>query len=87
MIICRNQDGDWLQRTDWHKIVVFRPSTREYVINYLKKGDRALINGRITYNEVVDSEGHNRINTSIIADEIILLQQKSVTTNDADELD
>lgn len=64
-----------LQRTDWHRIVVFRPSLRDYVLNYLTKGQRTLVNGRISYSDVTDADGKSRVSTSIIADDVILLQR------------
>lgn len=77
----RNENGDWMQRTDWHKVVVFKPSLREMVMNYLSKGQRALVNGRITYSDIVDQEGKSRTSTSIIADDIISLRSNEKPDN------
>ncbi|KAG4075601.1 hypothetical protein HA402_003426 [Bradysia odoriphaga] len=66
------ENGDWAQRTDWHRIVVFKPSLRESVLSYLKKGQRAMITGKISYGEVVDQDGKPKLSTSIIADEVVM---------------
>ena len=66
--------GEFMQRTDWHKICVFKPNLRESVYKYLKKGQRIMINGRISYSEFKDAEGKNVFATSIIADDIIFFQ-------------
>lgn len=63
-----------MQRTDWHKISVFKPHLRDSAYKYLKKGQRALINGRISYNEFKDADGNVSSITSIIADDIIFFQ-------------
>lgn len=66
--------GDFMQRTDWHKICVFKPNLRDAVYNYLKKGQRVMINGRISYSEFKDKEGNSRPSTAIIADDVIFFQ-------------
>ncbi|CAD1470986.1 unnamed protein product, partial [Heterotrigona itama] len=60
---------DFVQRTDWHRICVFKPNLRETVFTYLKKGQRILVSGRITYGEYKDEEGTLKSNTSVIADD------------------
>lgn len=70
-IFYRYESGDWVQRTDWHRVVVFKPALRDSVIQYLKKGQRTLITGRISYGEITDQEGKQRMSTSIIADDVI----------------
>lgn len=63
--------GDWAQRTDWHRVVVFKPTLRDTVLQYLRKGQRTLVTGRISYGEITDAEGQKKVATSIIADEVI----------------
>lgn len=69
--------GDFMQRTDWHRVCVFKPTLRETVYSYLKKGNRVLINGRISYGEIKDDDGNPRPTTSIIADEVIFFQSNN----------
>lgn len=73
-ISLKRASGDLVQRTEWHKVVVFNPRLCEVVTAYLKKGHRTLVNGRITYNEINDREGRPKIVTSIVADDIVFLQ-------------
>ncbi|XP_053698260.1 single-stranded DNA-binding protein, mitochondrial [Sabethes cyaneus] len=70
----RYESGDWIQKTDWHRVVVFKPALRESVINYLRKGQRTMVTGKINYGEITDQEGKQRSTTSIIADDVIFLQ-------------
>ncbi|GAB0086133.1 Single-stranded DNA-binding protein, mitochondrial [Sergentomyia squamirostris] len=67
--------GDWSQKTDWHRIVVFKPQLRESVMSYLRRGQRAMIMGKINYGEITDQEGKQRVSTSIIADDVIFINQ------------
>ncbi|KAJ6640197.1 Single-stranded DNA-binding protein, mitochondrial [Pseudolycoriella hygida] len=71
------ENGDWAQSTDWHRVVVFKPALRESVLNFLKKGQRALVTGKITYGEVIDPQGKPRLSPSIVADDVILFQGSS----------
>lgn len=73
----RYESGDWVQRTDWHRVVVFKPQLRESVQNYLKKGQRTLVTGKISYGEITDAEGKTRQSTSIIADDVIFFNSSS----------
>lgn len=72
--IIRYENGDWAQRTDWHRVVVFKPSLRDSVMNYLRKGQRTLVTGKVTYGEITDHEGKSRLTTSIIADDVVFFQ-------------
>ncbi|XP_012282297.1 single-stranded DNA-binding protein, mitochondrial isoform X2 [Orussus abietinus] len=65
------ETGDYVQRTNWHRICVFRPKLRDTVYNYLRKGQRVLVNGRLSYGEVKDEDGQVRPTTAIIADDVI----------------
>ncbi|XP_055904091.1 single-stranded DNA-binding protein, mitochondrial [Eupeodes corollae] len=69
------ENGDWAQRTDWHRVVVFKPALRDTVMEYLKKGQRTLVQGKLTYGEITDQQGSQRPSTSIIADDIIFFRE------------
>lgn len=69
----RYESGDWSQRTDWHRVVVFKPALRDSVLQYLRKGQRTLVTGRISYGEITDVEGQKKIATSIIADDVVFI--------------
>lgn len=75
----RYENGDWAQRTDWHRIVVFRPNLRDTVMDYLRKGQRAMVQGKITYGEITDQQGNQRTSCSIIADDVIFFRESSPT--------
>lgn len=71
IIYIKNISGDVVQRTDWHKICVFKPNLRENVYTYLKKGQRVLVSGKISYGEYKDEEGVIKSSTAVIADDVI----------------
>lgn len=73
----RYENGDWAQRTEWHRVVVFKPNLRDTVMEYLKKGNRTMIQGKLSYGEIVDAEGKQRPSTSIIADDVIFFRENN----------
>ncbi|KAJ0179403.1 hypothetical protein K1T71_005115 [Dendrolimus kikuchii] len=70
------ESGDILQRTDWHRISIFKPGLRDTVYKYLKKGQRVYVTGKISYGEVKLDDGQVRSASTIIADDIIFLQNQ-----------
>ncbi|XP_062990555.1 single-stranded DNA-binding protein, mitochondrial [Elgaria multicarinata webbii] len=67
------QAGDITQKTTWHRISVFRPGLRDVAYQYVKKGARIYVEGKIDYGEYVDKNNVRRQATTVIADNIIFL--------------
>lgn len=61
------------QRAEWHRISVFQPNLRDLSLQYIKKGMRIYLSGRLSYGQITDASGVTRTATSIIADDIIFL--------------
>ncbi|KAJ8952398.1 hypothetical protein NQ318_014490 [Aromia moschata] len=53
----RYESGEFLQRTEWHRVICFKPGLRETILNYLKKGQRVHVTGKITYGQVTGEDG------------------------------
>lgn len=69
------EDGTPSQKVDWHRVCVFKPTLRDVVYTYLKKGQRVYVSGRVSYGDVTDeSTGRRTTLTSIIADDIIFFK-------------
>nr|SVE76196.1 EOG090X0O5J [Daphnia hispanica] len=67
-------NGDVNQKTEWHRICVFKPYLRESILKYTNKGQRVLVQGRIIYGEVREPEGQLRHTSSIVADDVIFFR-------------
>ncbi|XP_043943984.1 single-stranded DNA-binding protein, mitochondrial isoform X2 [Protopterus annectens] len=61
------QTGDISQKTTWHRISVFRPGLRDVAYQYVKKGARIYVEGKIDYGEYTDKNNVRRQATTIIA--------------------
>ncbi|NXG76843.1 SSBP protein, partial [Baryphthengus martii] len=59
--------GDISQKTTWHRISVFRPGLRDVTYQYVKKGSRIYVEGKLDYGEYTDKNNVRRQATTIIA--------------------
>ncbi|XP_074481632.1 single-stranded DNA-binding protein, mitochondrial [Sebastes fasciatus] len=65
--------GDISQKTTWHRVSVFKPGLRDVAYQYVKKGSRILVEGKLDYGEYTDKNQVRRQATTIIADNIVFL--------------
>src|SRR5664279_3448837 len=69
----QDQQGNWQDRTEWHNLKAFK-RTAEIVRDYVKKGAKLYIEGKITTNSWDDKEtGAKRYRTEILVNELVLL--------------
>lgn len=60
------------EKTDWHRVSCFG-KTAEIVEQYVSKGDRLYVEGRISYRQWENDEGEKRYFTDINAFEVVML--------------
>jgi single-strand DNA-binding protein len=69
----KDAQGAWQERTEWHNLVAFK-RTAEIVRDYVKKGSKLYIEGKITNRSWDDKEsGQKRYKTEILVNELVLL--------------
>ena len=69
----RVKKGDeWVDQTDWHRIVVFGKQA-ENCEKYLDKGSKVIVEGRIQNRSYDDKEGNQRKTTEIVANNVEFL--------------
>jgi single-strand DNA-binding protein len=66
------QSGDWVEETEWHRIVMF-DKVAETAREYLRKGSQVYIEGRIQTRKWQDKDGNDRYTTEIIARDMQML--------------
>lgn len=71
----KDSNGEKQEQVEFHSIVVWG-KLAEIVEQYLKKGRKAYIEGRLQTKSWEDQAGNKRYKTEIVADNIILLSQK-----------
>ena len=70
----RRQNGD--SETDWHSVVAWG-KTAEVVNQFVGKGDRIFVAGRLSYSSYEGSDGQRRFRTEIHANEVIFLDSRN----------
>jgi single-strand DNA-binding protein len=75
------KNGEKVTETEWHNVEVWA-ETAKFAGQYVKKGQLALILGRIKYEKWDDKEGNKHQKTVIIADRIQLLPKGTPTGSD-----
>ena len=69
----QDQGGNWQDRTEWHNLVAFK-RTAEIVRDYVKKGTKLYIEGKIQTRSWDDKEsGQKKYRTEILVNDLSLL--------------
>jgi single-strand DNA-binding protein len=67
--------GENQERTEWHRVVFFR-RLAEIVGEYVKKGSKIYIEGKLTTRKWQDKDGQDRYTTEIVADQMQMLDSR-----------
>jgi single-strand DNA-binding protein len=72
----QDPQGNWQDRTEWHTLVAFK-RTAEIVRDYVKKGSKLYIEGKLQTRSWDDKEsGAKKYRTEIIVNELVLLSSR-----------
>ena len=76
------QAGEAQEKTEWHHVSAWNsargPKHADLVEQYVKKGSRILVRGRIEYRSY-EKDGQKRYTTEIIATELIFLDKREAS--------
>src|SRR3546814_18444730 len=70
------RDGQRVEQTEWHNIVVWR-GLADVAENYLHKGKLVYIEGKLRSRSWDDKEGNKRYITEVVADNFTMLGRRS----------
>ena len=68
----KDQQGQVQERTEWHRVVMYR-RLAEIAGEYVKKGSKIYIEGKLQTRKWQDKEGQDRYTTEVVADEMQML--------------
>ena len=71
----KDPEGNTQERTQWHNIVAWR-KLAEVVGEYLKKGGKIYLEGRLQYRNYDDKNGVKRYVTEIVMDQLVMLDSR-----------
>jgi len=72
------QSGERKESTEWHRVVFFN-KLAEIVGEYLKKGSRIYVEGRLQTRKWQNSDGKDQYTTEVISSEMIMLSNNQGT--------
>lgn len=70
-----DREGQRQERTEWHRVVLFN-KTAEIAQQYLKKGSKVYIEGRLQTRKWQDQNGQDRYSTEIVANDMQMLDSR-----------
>ncbi len=73
--VWKDNDGNRQERTEWHRVVLWR-KLAEIAGEWLKKGSKIYIEGRLQTRSWEDKEGVKRYTTEVIGDVMTMLDSK-----------
>ena len=73
--VWKDNDGNKQERTEWHRVVLWR-KLAEIAGEYLKKGSKVYIEGRLQTRSWEDKDGSKRYTTEVVADSMTMLDAK-----------
>ncbi|MFZ1977648.1 MAG: single-stranded DNA-binding protein [Bacteroidota bacterium] len=79
----KDQDGNAQEKTQWHNLVAWR-KLAEICGEYLKKGSKVYIEGRLQYRNYDDKNGVKRYVTEIVIDQMLMLDSKGASSGASD---
>ncbi len=72
----KGQDGQMQEQTEWHRVVAWN-RLAEICKDYLSKGARIYIEGKLRTNKWKDQNGNDRYTTEIVAREMKMLSPRN----------
>lgn len=69
------QTGQMVPKTEWHRVVLFN-RLAEIAKDYLKKGSKIYIEGRLQTRKWQDQQGQDRYTTEIVGNELQMLDSR-----------
>ena len=76
----RDQSGGWIDETEWHRIVAFERNA-ETASQYLHKGHKVYVDGRIQSRKYTDNQGVERTVYEIVANDLVLLERRDASAS------
>ena len=78
--------GEQKEQTEWHRVVVFG-RLAEIAEQYIKKGSKVFIEGKIQTRDWEDSEGNKKYTTEVVAREMTMLDSRASMDSNASSSD
>lgn len=76
----KDRDGQRQERTEWHQVVIFNEHIGKVAKDYLKKGSKCYLEGKLQTRKWTDQSGNDRYSTEVVIQrfggELVLLDKR-----------
>jgi len=79
----KGQDGAWQEETEWFRVVAWGPLA-ERTAEYLRKGRKVYVEGRLQTRQWEDQQGQKRYTTELVANTVTPLDPRPRDTEGGD---
>ena len=79
-----DQNGERQERTEWHRLVFWR-KLAEIVGQYLKKGSKVYVEGKLQTRKWSDQQGNDRYTTEVVVRDMQMLGGRSPEGDQGDQ--
>ena len=79
----QDRSGQQQERTDWHRLTFFG-RLADIVEQWVHKGDRLYVEGRVEYSQTQDDQGATRYWTDVVVSEMMMLGGQGAGTGEGD---
>ena len=79
----QDSSGQQQERTDWHRLTFFG-KLADIVEQWVHKGDRLYVEGRVEYSQTQDDQGATRYWTDVVVSEMMMLGGQAAGTGEGD---
>ncbi len=77
----KGQNGEWQEETEWFRVVVWGQQA-ERAAEYLRKGNKVYIEGRLQTRQWEDQTGAKRYTTELVANQVTNLERRTRDESD-----
>lgn len=78
----KDKSGEWQDRSEWHNLVAYG-RTAEVIRDYVSKGSKLYVEGRIQTRSWDGNDGKKQYRTEIVIDEVIMVGAKGEPKSDS----
>lgn len=71
----KDKDGNWVDSTEWHTVIIYG-RTAEVASEYLAKGSKVYVEGKLKTRKWQDKQGNDRYTTEISGQQLMLMDGK-----------
>lgn len=79
----KNKQGERQERTEWVRLNCFQDGLIGVIENYIKKGSKVYVSGKMATRKWTDQQGQDRYSTEINIDKLVMLDGRSDNANNS----